>query len=271
MASEIESRKPPSPTFEVRFTGADVSPEMIPIRSVSNALGAIQDIATGRDPYEVSHVAPERAIGLLEIRRGSAIYECVSRAPDEAVRNLSRVGALLLATGEEIDGDELVAALRPIQSLSEVAKALKCRLEVRVFGNGQEPLFAIEEGDYQRLSKRLLLKGDTTVVGRVERVGGATGMRCLLRVPGRRKCLYCDVASKEVVRRLGQHLYENIVASGSAVWIHRSWRIYKFKINDFTQPRLGNPEKAIEHLRSAGMSAWDSVADPEGYLREHEP
>jgi len=96
-------------------------------------------------------------------------------------------------------------------------------------------------------------------------------MRCALRVPGRAHLLYCDVHSKDskdLVRRLGQHLYEQIAARGTATWIHRSWRIYEFTIQDFTQPQLGDPTKAIEQLRSAGLKAWDQIADPGAFIED---
>ena len=129
-------------------------------------------------------------------------------------------------------------------------------------------MFSVREDDYQRVSDRLFVTGETTIVGTVQRAGGATEMKCLLRVPGRRRLLYCGVNSQQLVRRLGQHLYEEIAAMGTAKWIHRTWRIHAFTINDFTQPRLGSVPEAIQELRSAGLSAWDEVGDPEKYIRE---
>jgi hypothetical protein len=141
-------------------------------------------------------------------------------------------------------------------------------VEIALVDHQDSPLFVIGENDFQQLSDRILLSGETTVVGQVKRVGGATKMRCLLRVPGRHRLLYCDVGSSELVRKLGQHLYEEIAATGTAVWIHRSWRIYKFTINGFTQPRIGNPGKAMKELRDAGLKAWDRIPDPNAYIRE---
>jgi hypothetical protein len=260
----------PQPTFLVRFVGDDIAPERIPLRAVSDTLSAVQDIASARDPFEMPHVPPEKAIGLVDVNRGSAVYSCVSRAPDEARRNLSRVAALLSRNGEaDYESDLLIASLNPLAALSSVARSIKCRIEIELLDwPQQDSSFAIGEGDFKRLSKNLLLKGDTTVVGTIERAGGVTGMRCLLRVPGRRRVLYCDVQTRSLVRRLGQHLYENIAATGKAVWIHHSWRIYKFTIQDFSQPRLGDGEKALEELRKAGLNAWDNIADPAAFIRE---
>lgn len=259
-------------TFEVRFVAPALIPEKIPLRAVSDALSAVQDLASGRDPFETAQVPPEKGIGLVDVRSGSAVYACVSRAPDEALANLKRVGEMLSApdSAETIDtnGDGLVAALRPIQALSEVAKHIGCRLEVSVGRRRRRTLLTVEASDFKTLSERLLLTGEKTIIGEIQRVGGATGMRCLLRVPGRRRILYCDVKNKDLVRRLGQHLYEQIAATGTAVWIHRSWYIYRFTINNFTQPRIGDLNEAIEGLRQAGLDAWDHVRDPESVIRE---
>ena len=256
--------------LEVRFIGDGLSPDQIPLRAVSDALSAVQDLASGRDPFIDPHVPPERSIGLVDVRSGSAVYACVAHAPEEAKLNLGRVGGWLSIAGEGTDesSDGLVAALPSIESLSTVARSLGCRLEISLPGRGLAPFFTVDAGDYKRISGRLLLKGETTVVGTVEKVGGAGETRCQMRVPGRRRALYCNVAGKELARRLGHCLYQTIAATGSAVWIHRSWRIYKFTIKDFEQPRLGDPDEAIKELRKAGLDAWDQVEDPDAFIRE---
>jgi hypothetical protein len=174
---------------------------------------------------------------------------------------------LASAESGDIDDDGLIAALRPIELLSEVAKTIKGKIEVAL-QKAAAPLFVIAQDAFQHISNRLLLSGETTIVGRVERAGGATSMRCLLRVPGRRRGLYCGVADRKVVQRLGQHLYEEIAAVGTATWIHRTWRIYRFTIKDFSQPRLGNGREALEQLRNAGLKAWDSIPDPASFIEE---
>ncbi len=256
--------------FEVRFVGRGVTPDSVSLRAVNDALSAVQDLACGRDPYEMTQVPHDKGMGLVNVRKGSATYRCVPRAPKEASKYLSRIGKLLATCDVEHgngDGDELVAAMSPIKSLSDAARSVGCDIEVKM-STRRSPLFVVTEGDFKRISSILLLSGETTVAGSVERVGGATGTRCLMRVPGRRHILYCDVKGKDLARRLGQHLYEDIVAQGTAVWIHRSWRIYKFTINSFTQPRVGDPTAAIEELRNAGLDAWDEIDDPETYIKE---
>lgn len=263
--------KRPDPTFTVRFAGKGISPEKVPWRAVSEALSAIQDLASGRDPAETRVVPPEKTIGLLNVRRGSAVYSCISHNPAEARKNLRLVGRVLTESNDEtVPESDVVKSLKPIERLSEVAKSLGCRLEVALSNRPRDPVFTVEHGDYARLSTRLFLEGDATVIGVVKRVGGQTDMKCALTVPGRRHLLYCDVTGKgtQIIRELGKHLYEEIAAHGTAVWIHSSWHIYRFTIRSFTQPRVGNTKTAVDKLRSAGLSAWDSVGNPDTYIQE---
>jgi len=256
------------PTFEVRIIGPDLTPASVPLRALNEALSAVQDLASGRDSFVLRQVPQEKGISVARIRRGSAVYACVARAPKEARANLSHIGQLLSTlNGEGIDDDRLVAALRPIRILSDVAKAVDGQIQVALSSTA-EPLFSILKDAYQRIAGRLLIRGETTVVGRLQRVGGATAERCLLRIPGRSRGLYCSVAGKKLARQLGMHLYETIAATGTATWIHRSWRIYRFIVRDFSQPRLGNAREAFEKLRAAGISAWDSIPDPEAFIQE---
>ena len=261
--------KAPQATFEVRFVAPGLIPAKVPLHAVSEALAAVQDLASGRDPFETRHVPPEKAIGLVKVRRGSAVYSCVAREPEDAYKNLARVGNMLSELTQETIGGEselMVAAFRPIETLSTVARNVGCRVEIARVDKKEHPMVVVDSDAFKKLSNRLLLKGETTVLGTVVRVGGATGMRCLMRVAGRHRILYCDVESRELVRNLGQHLYEQIAATGTATWIHRSWYIYEFTIRGFTQPALGDAESAINALRDAGLNAWDKIKDPESYI-----
>jgi hypothetical protein len=263
----MATKKTAPPTFIVRFIAPGLSPNTVPFRAVSAALSAVQDLASGRDPLESRQVPDDMVIGLVNVRRGSALYSCVSRDPESAKSNLRLVGRVLSDDVEASGGDALARALKPIEKLSDVAKSVGCRLEVSLASRPKDALFAVEGGDFARLSARLFLSGDTTIIGTVKRVGGQTNMKCALSVPSRSHLLYCDVKSKEVVQRLGKHLYQQIAARGTAVWIHSTWHIYKFKIHDFSQPRIGDTKGAIQQLRSAGLDAWDKVSQPEEYIR----
>jgi hypothetical protein len=271
MVKKSERKTKSKATFEVRIEGDDVEPGRVPLRNVSEVLSAIQDLASGRDSFEVPRVPDNKSIGLVQIRKGSAVYLCVAREPDEAILNLTRVGQLLAAKTEsaiERVGSDLIAGvLGPLEHLSDVARAFRGRVLVTLAGKAK-PLLEVGAGDFRRFSDSVLSEGQTTIVGRVERVGGATGMRCALRVAGRRKLLYCDIENQPVARRLGQQLYQQIAAEGKATWIRPTWRVLRFKIHEFSQPRIGDVNQFIQNLRAAGFDAWDNIQDPDAFIRD---
>jgi len=264
----IQMAKSTTPTFIVRIIAPNLEPSKIPFRVVSAALSAVQDLASGRDPLETRQVPEDSVIGLVNVRKGSALYSCISRSPDIARTNLRLVGRILGQESADSPEDQLAKALKPIEKLSDVAKSVGGRVEVALASQPREPLFGIEKDDFAKLSSQLLLTGEATIIGAVKRVGGQTEMKCALTVPGRRRLLFCDVANRAVVQRLGKHLYEEIAAQGTVVWIHSSWHIYKFTIRDFVQPEMRDTAKAIETLRGLGLDAWDNVRDPAEFLRE---
>jgi hypothetical protein len=264
------------PTFVVRFIGEGVAPARVPLRAVSEALAAVQDLASGRDPFETRSVPPEKEIGLVDVKKGSAQYLCVARNPTDAIKNLNQVGRWMSALNNpraKLNSEHVVSSIHAIRDLSGIAKHMECRVEVAMFDEPKTVLFGVESGDFRKIAGRLFMKGETTVTGTVARVGGVTAMKCAMRVTGRNKLLFCNVKAKtagetrELVRRLGTHLYEDVSATGRVVWIHRTWYIYKFTITEFAQPRLGDALEAISQLREAGLSAWDDVADPEAVIR----
>lgn len=252
---------PKKPTFEIRLIGTNVRPESVPIHLVSDALSAIQDIAAGRDSFEASSVSRESAINLVDVKRGSAVYSIHSHQPETAIENLSRLGNHL-ADVSESNIDSLVSSINPIEKLSRVARLVGCAVKVTIFGDKKNSLLEVGEDDYRRISESMFTKGDTTIIAKIVRVGGATEPRCLLRLENRRSLLYCDVESRELLQELGQYLYEKVALKGSVVWVHSNWHIHKFKITSFSRPKISSASKAIEALRSAGLKAWDSVEKP---------
>jgi hypothetical protein len=113
----------------------------------------------------------------------------------------------------------------------------------------------------------MLVSGETTLFGRVMRVGGAQEVRCALRVDGRHKLLFCDVANHHISQELGKRLYEPVVVGGTAQWISRSWRLISFRITSVRQLKKGSLLESMKALRKAGGDAWDSVEDPENYVK----
>jgi hypothetical protein len=174
--------------------------------------------------------------------------------------------APIAAAGMPPDADSVEPfdfVLRPVEEISAIARSLKCVIVVRKPGDRRNTIVEVQESSYERLAGSLLIAGDTTIQGEIKGVGGATGMRCRLRVSFQPKLLFCDVASQEVSRKLGQHLYEEVAAKGTAKWIQRSWRIFSFRITDIYQPRMRLARKRDKtRLNSSAVRLTSSRSSP---------
>lgn len=252
----------PQPTFEVRFIGNDIYPESIPLRDISEALSAVQRLASGK--YAEEDLEQSDSIGLMAVKRGSAVFKCVANRPTHAIRQLKGVGNFVEAPSGN-QAEHFGYALKPLHRLSDIARSLKCRIVVRARGDKSD-IASFESESYHRVSKAVLVSGTTTVTARVERVGGSTDTRCILRVKGLPRVLFCDVASQPVAKDLAQHLYEDIRAYGTATWLCQTWKLVEFKLESFTVPKRGSILQGLNQINEAGGKAWEKVADPRSIL-----
>lgn len=255
----MQPKKPP-PAFEVWFEGRGILPENIPLTTLSRALSAVQRLATGETATDEER---DNALSLLDIKRGSARFAVAARSPHVALANLRHIGSIV---ENHAIADQIAFAFNPIEELSAVAKSLGCKIIIRP-SKARDVIATIEPLTYSRLASALLIEGSTTITGIVQRVGGAGEMRCALRVTFQSHLLYCNVATTELARELGQRLYESVAVSGTARWIRNSWSVVSFTIREMYQPEPGSLREAFKELREAGGKAWDDIADPVEYLR----
>jgi hypothetical protein len=260
--------KTPPEVFEVVFQGKGIYPEIIPFGTLSRSLSAVYTLATGTEPPEedaADDEIREEAIRLLRVKRGSAVYSFCGPAPETPIQNLRLVGKVL-AQPESIGSNDYM--LSPVERLSKAARNLGCVIVVREAGKDGKVLARIEPTSFDNLSRTLFVDGDTSVSGEVKRVGGATKMRCALRVDTQHRLLFCTVVSEDVARKLGDCLYKQVVAHGRARWIKGTWRLHSFEVRDVHQLEQGSLNEAIDALRAAGAKDWDRVDDPQSFLEE---
>jgi hypothetical protein len=259
------SVKKSPPTFEVIFQRPGLYPEQVSIGHLSRVLSSLQRLAVGREIGEEEAGLIEGKIGLLQVKRGSAVYQFAAPLPELSLANLRDAGNTL--DNPDSMGDREYV-LGPVQELSSVAKSLDCSIVLKEPGREGPILARIEPSSYSTISSRLIVSGDTAIVGRVVRVGGATQNKCGLRLPNRDRMLFCSVESTEVARRLGHKLYEEVAVYGTADWLKTNWRIVSFKIKDVRQPIIKSAKETFEALRNAGGKGWDRIEDPEAYIEE---
>lgn len=257
--------KKPEPTFVIRLVGPGVSPWVVPLRALTRTLEAVQQLLDQRESEEAEPaIGNEAVLHLLEVKSGSAAYRVAAEDPERTRAVLRQMGRALSSPGS---GDWDPVLLSPIEALSAIAKQLGCEIE---FYEPQrdEVLASIRPTTFDSLSESAFIRGATSVYGRIERVGGATDMHCGLRVTGQPRMVICRVGSEDLVRDLGQFIYQSVLVHGDATWYRRGGDLRYFTINRFEKPKAGSIRESLRKANEAGGSVWDRIQKPGAVVKE---
>lgn len=279
-----KTSKKPDVDFVIRLVGSRLRPWEVPMRRLTSALDAIQRLmdideepeeeATGvtldeeSQKPEGAEPGPLVALRLLAVRSSSATYQVASDNREYALSMLSQTGRSI-ESPEQSDWPS--HKLSAIADLSAIASALDCQVELRGAQNGSKhgKVFAVIRPDtYSNIARGAFIRGSTSVMARLERVGGAEKMRCGIRLPEHPRMVFCQVATAELVRELGKYIYQDVVVSGEATWFRYGWRLKTILIHSFEPPKVGSIVTALEEIHKAGGHAWDNVFDPESRIAE---
>jgi hypothetical protein len=80
--------------------------------------------------------------------------------------------------------------------------------------------------------------------------------------------LVFHVANEDLVRQLGQFLYQYLVVTGEATWLRHNWSIKTMVIKSFEPPKTGSIMGVLRRVYDAGGSGWDAIDDPNAALVE---
>ena len=80
--------------------------------------------------------------------------------------------------------------------------------------------------------------------------------------------MYCTVAGEDLVRELGQHIYENVMVSGTVTWFRKNMTVRRIHVTSFESQKKGSILEALNRVYEAGGKAWDEVDDPEAVIAE---
>jgi hypothetical protein len=268
----------PNPDFLIRLVGRDMKPWRVPLRVLNRILGAVQRLVDQRDDLVDIDECDEPVEQLVQESRTLQLIGIKSLSAGYAVKSENRKVTLsvLTETGRGIDAPDK-ASWRPssissVEELSQTARQLGCVIEFREIEKGKPlgPIIAmIRPETASEVTRRAFRTGRTSVVGRLERVGGATAMRCGIHVQGRPKMLFCDVASTDLVRELGKLLYTDVVLTGEAVWYRSTGQLKSLNVSYFNPAKTESFAEVAKLIRAAaGGNAWDAIADPAAYIRE---
>jgi len=141
-------------------------------------------------------------------------------------------------------------------SLSCIANFVKKKGCVAELQNSEQGVIAKFDSSFAIPANRKI-KGKTTVIAEVVRVGGATPKVRLRLSSG--KEISCDT-SEAIARELGHRLYDTITCRGSAYWDFTSSEILSFKIEQigaFKKRKASEAFVALADGMQETLNDWD--------------
>lgn len=107
-------------------------------------------------------------------------------------------------------------------------------------------------------------RGTTTLVGQCVRTGGVQPSAQVR--PAKGGGLVTVQADRQLVKELGDRLYETVALEGEAVWDSDTWAVTEFRAARVLPYRQADPLAAFRELAAVSGSTWDGV-DAAGYVR----
>jgi hypothetical protein len=255
------------------------------MRTLASVMNAVQrlvdqndeDTEVEREDETVDEVAAEgelpnqlaeRSLRLVQIKKGSAVYGVVAAAPAPSLAIISETGLAIKNPAKAAWSGSTISS---IKELSEVARSQGCQIDFCEAKDGRRPgnvIARISPLTFHEISESAFVRGTTSVYGRLERIGGATELRCGLRLTDQPRMVFCDISGVDLIRQMGQHLYEDIVVSGDATWLRHNWHLRTMRITSFEPPKTGSILDVLDRMHELGGHGWDKVRNPDKLLAE---
>jgi hypothetical protein len=258
MGAKMGKQQKAVPSFTLRIRGKGISPEVVPVRTLSDAASAVMRLLSGDSAEDLLKVH------VLGVRRGSAVYPCLIDGGTPILAGFDAIGAVARL---EDTAKLTFSMLSPIRILSEIAKKFEGVVEVFEGKKAGQPAAVFAPDTYSRIRGTSLITDDATVSGILMRVGGAEDRKCSIRIPGRASLLYCRVKDEELSRKLGQHLYECVTLHGQGTYFARTWDLINLRVTNAVFPSKASTLDLLRKLRQSSGNAWDDVLDVSSEIR----
>ncbi len=219
----------PKKEIEIRFTGSsDVFPGRIRSKDLAEVITATEDMIASVVVKENPTLKKESiVIGLSSIHSGSIRLSFVPQMEQITYP------AFLKITDSIKTNDYSRLPASSIKSLKDIilfSKKNDCDTEFRT-NNGQEIIYATITPS-TKIEFPKPLRGETTILGKVLRVGGVKP-RIMLELPGG-EVIYCDV-DMNIATQLGKRLYKVVGLIGIATWNFHDLNLEEFEVLGITQ------------------------------------
>ena len=247
--------------IEVSFSGEGVKPDSVKASDIADILKAVEDMVEAQVFRDHPEIDKEQVIlGFVSIKGNSVDLKFVSPIQEIVFPIFRGIGQAVMTNDYR---DLPPSSIDALDTIATFSRKKRCTAELVTTNGHREVLATITPKTV--LEKRARLSGETTVYGRVVRVGGKDPRAMVELLNG--QIVYCDT-NEAIARELGSRLYTNVGLFGVARWDAESLKLEQFTINDVTPYEELPLEDAMNQLAKAVGMYYSDVTDVEKYISD---
>lgn len=248
-------------SLELRLKGKGMAPGNIRSKDIAELIEAVEEMIASQVAHENPNIKKESiTIGLENISRGSLELKFkpnLTEVTTPAALNITN----LVSSGQfsKLPSD----TVKPLRIISSFTKRHDCTAEFYE-QNGSLKLLATITPETE-IPEVAPLFGETTVYGKVLRVGGANEKTPSIQfrtIAG--KLVYCRT-TKRLAKAIAKKLYEQIGLIGVAEWNPETLELQSFFIKAIDEYTDNSVEQGFDELANAYGKNFDSIDDVEGF------
>ncbi len=252
--------------IELSFRGEGIRPDNLKASEVADLIASYEDALLniiGRDHPEIN--LDEVFISLIQIDENSVHLKFKPKV-------VGTIIAAAIAINTALNTNQYATLpFKSVESLNKIWSFTKRRNCTGEISGGEEiPVAQITPETEIKISDEFFYQGDTTIYGKVERVGGAVP-RVRVKLDDD-QIIYTEVKESEA-KRLAKDLYEVVCLKGTAKWRKENLKIEDFKLEQVVDFHDTPISEAIKELKGVIGHKWDEIRDTVEYLnriRYHE-
>lgn len=247
--------------IEVSFIGEGIKPDSVKASDIADILKAVENMVEAQVFRDHPEVDKEQVIvGFVNIKSDSVDLQFVSPIQQIVFPIFQGIGEAVMANDYR---DLPAGSIEALDTIVTFSRKKQCIAEL-VTTNGRRKVLA-RITPKTVLEKRAKLSGETTVYGKVVRVGGKEPRAMVELLNG--QIVFCET-TEAIARKLGTRLYTNVGLFGVAHWDAESLKLQQFTISDVTPYEELPLEDAMNQLAKAVGVYYGDVTDVDKYIAD---
>lgn len=245
-------------SISLRLSGPSISPGNVKSKELAEILEAMEDMIASEVIKENPKIKKDEiVIGLCEIGNNSVGLKFKYTHNRYVLACYLALTAAIQSNHFEELTPQSIKSLRTISSFTQKHQC------IAKFTEETKKDILAEITPDTIIPTAGTIKGETTIYGKVIRVGGKKPRATVETIDG--VILYCDL-DVDLAKILGHKLYTTVTLHGNAVWDHHNFSLEEFEIKEVDDFGALNPDDSCNQMRAIIGKFFKKITDVPGFV-----